>query len=66
MGRICMNVTVVDVTDLEQVRAGDEVVLMGRQEDEEISVDEIAALMGTINYEVVCLLGNNNPRIYIN
>ncbi|MCB2180573.1 MAG: alanine racemase [Desulfobulbaceae bacterium] len=66
VGRICMNVTVVDVTDLEQVRAGDEVVLMGRQGDEEISVDEIAALMGTINYEVVCLLGNNNPRIYIN
>jgi alanine racemase len=60
-----MNVTVVDVTDIPGVQAGDEVVLMGSQGEEEITADEIAGWMGTINYEVLCLFGNLNQRVYL-
>ncbi len=65
VGRISMNLTMFDVTDLDEVTLGDEVVLLGRQGDEEITADEIAAWMGTINYEVLCLFGNLNNRVYV-
>jgi len=65
VGRICMNMSMVDVTDIENVQAGDEVVLLGGQERQVISADDIAAQMGSISYEVLCLLGNNNQREYI-
>ncbi|MFP7755367.1 alanine racemase [Thermodesulfobacteriota bacterium B35] len=65
IGRISMNLTMVDVTGLEGVCAGDEVVLLGRQGTEEITADEIASWMGTISYEVLCLLGNLNQRVYV-
>jgi alanine racemase len=61
-GRICMNLCMVDVTHIEGVEAGDEVVILGSQGDDSISADEIAAWMGSISYEVLCLLGNNNER----
>lgn len=64
-GRVCMNVTVVDVTDIPGVQVGDEVVLMGSQGDQEITADEIAGWMDTINYEVLCLFGNLNQRVYL-
>ncbi len=64
LGRVCMNACMVDVTDIEGVSAGDEVVLMGRQGEDEISADEIAAWLGTISYEVLCLLGGKNHRFY--
>jgi alanine racemase len=64
-GRVCMNATLVDVTDLPPVRPGDEVVLLGRQGDEEISADEMAQWMETISYEVLCLFGSFNERIYL-
>lgn len=67
VGQICMNVTVLDVTDLPgEVRPGDEVVLMGEQGEETIDADEIAGWMGTLNYEVLCLFGNLNHRRYLN
>lgn len=66
IGRVCMNVTVVDVTDIPEARRGDEVIIMGCQGDEQITADEIAAWMGTISYEVLCLLGNSIRRQYIN
>ena len=63
IGRISMNLTLVDITDLDlEVRLGDEVVLLGRQGDEEISADEVADWMGTISYEVLCLFGKLNER----
>jgi alanine racemase len=62
VGRISMNLSLVDVTALGPVQVGDEVVLLGRQGAEEITADDIAAWMGTINYEVLCLLGNLNDR----
>ncbi len=66
VGRVSMNLTMFDVTDLEEeVVAGDEVVLLGRQGREEISADEIGDLLGTISYEVVCLIGNLNHRVYL-
>jgi alanine racemase len=64
-GRVCMNATMVDITDLPPVHTGNEVVLMGRQENEEISADEIAEWMETISYEVLCLFGSFNNRVYV-
>lgn len=66
MGRVCMNVTVVDVTDIPGACRGDEVIIMGQQGNDQIRAEEIAAWMGTINYEVLCLLGNTMPRHYFN
>lgn len=64
-GRVCMNMCMVDVTGMENVKAGDEVVLMGRQGSECISAEDLAESMASISYEVLCLLGNNNQREYI-
>lgn len=64
-GRVCMNLCMVDVTDIEGVSAGDEVVLLGAQENERITADEIAARIDTISYEVLCMIGNNNERTYV-
>jgi len=64
LGRVCMDMTMVDVTHLPDVRVGDEAVLIGRQGDEEITADEVAGLTGTISYEVLCRIGPRVPRIY--
>lgn len=61
IGNICMDMCMVDVSSVEDVRPGDEVILFG----EELSVDEIAAKIGTINYEIVCGVSKRVPRIYI-
>jgi len=66
VGRICMDQCMVDVTDLEgEVKVGDEVVLFGKQGCKEIKVEDIASSIGTINYEVVSLIGRRIPRVYI-
>jgi len=64
-GRVCMNATLVDITDLPPVHTGDEVVLLGQQGDEKISADEMAQWMETISYEVLCLFGSFNERVYV-
>jgi alanine racemase len=64
LGRISMNLTLVDVTDVQGVLEGDEVVFLGRQAGSEITADEIAGWMNTISYEVLCLFGNLNDRYY--
>ena len=64
-GRVCMNATLVDVTDLPPVHAGDEVVLLGQQGDERITADEVAQWMETISYEVLCLFGTFNERFFV-
>ena len=64
-GRICMDQVVVDVTDLPPIHTGDEAILIGRQGDEEITVGEIAALAGTIPYEVMTGFAARLPRIYV-
>jgi alanine racemase len=65
VGRVCMDMTMLDVTSLPNVRPNDEVVLIGRQGDEEISADEIGDLTGTISYEVLCRIGPRVPRLYL-
>lgn len=62
VGRICMDQFMVDVTDIENVKVGDKVILMGRDKDLNITADEIASLTGTINYEVVCDISKRVPR----
>ena len=64
VGRISMNLTLVDVSEIQEVRPGDEAVLLGRQGNERISADEIAGWMETISYEVLCLFGHCNTREY--
>lgn len=63
-GRVCMNLCMVDITDIDGVCVGDEAVLLGRQGEETITADEIAGRIGTISYEVLCMIGNNNHREY--
>jgi len=64
LGRITMDMTMVDLTGSESPGVGDEVVLFGRQEDEEITVDEIAAKTGVIGYEVLCGISKRVVRVY--
>jgi len=65
IGRICMDQCMIDVTGIEDVKVGDEVVLFGKQKNSFISIDEVAEKLGTINYEVVCMIGKRIPRIYV-
>ena len=60
-----MDMTMVDVSGLPDVRMGDEAVLIGRQGEEEISADEVAEAQGTISYEVLCRIGPRVPRVYL-
>jgi alanine racemase len=66
LGRVCMDLTLIDVGRIPDVLPGDEVVLIGRQGAEEISADEIARRLATINYEVVSALTARVPRVYRN
>jgi len=63
VGRVCMDQTMIDVTDIPGVRQGDEVVLIGTQGDERITADEVAASLGTINYEVISEILARVPRV---
>lgn len=60
LGRVCMNMIIVDVTDVEKIELEDEAVLLGRQGKEEISAEDLAGKIGTINYEAVTRI---NPLI---
>ena len=66
VGRICMDQTMIDVSKVPGVKIGDEVVLIGKQKSETITVEEIASKIGTIPYEVVCMIGKKAKREYIN
>ena len=64
IGRVCMDLTLVDVTDVPGVQEGDRAILLGRQGSEEVSAGELAALAGTIPYEVICSISPRVPRIH--
>jgi alanine racemase len=64
-GRVCMDMTMLDVTDVPGVSEGDWVALIGNQGDERISAVDIAAQTGTISYEVLCGIGGRVPRLYV-
>ncbi|HOO55228.1 MAG TPA: alanine racemase [bacterium] len=66
VGNVCMDFMMVDVTDLPGAKVGDEVILIGRQGDMEIHMDDIADHLGTINYEVASLIGKRVTRVFIN
>jgi alanine racemase len=64
VGRVSMDLVTIDVTDVAEAAIGDEVVLLGRQGSEEIAVEELAAKLDTISYEVFCSIGARVPRVY--
>ena len=65
VGRVCMNMAMVDVTHIDSVSLGDEVVLLGSQGQESVSAEDIAGWTGTINYEVISRIGSHVPRIAV-
>jgi len=65
VGRVCMNIFMADVTDIPGVTIGDEVVLIGKQGDDEIQVEELASLSDTINYEILARLSPSVPRVVV-
>ncbi len=64
-GRVCMDLTMLDVGQIPDATSGDEVVVFGRQGDAEITVDELALALNSINYEVVCNVSERVERVYI-
>jgi alanine racemase len=64
LGRVCMDQLMLDVTDIPNVRAGDTVTVFGKDGEASLSVDELAAQIGTINYELVCAVSKRVPRVY--
>lgn len=65
VGNICMDQCMVDVTDIGDVKVGDEVILMGSCGDLKFDAEDIAKVLGTISYEVICMVGKRVPRVYV-
>lgn len=64
-GRVCMDQCMADITNINcDVKVGDEVILFGEQKGKSLEIDELAAIAGTINYEIVSLIGKRIPRFY--
>lgn len=64
-GNICMDQCMVDVTDVPNVKIGDEVIIMGSDGNNTILADDIAEATGTINYEITCAFGQRLPKVYV-
>ncbi len=65
VGRVCMDMTLIDVTDVPEANVGSEVVLFGKQNSAEILVDEIAEKAGTISHEILCGITRRVPKEYL-
>jgi alanine racemase len=65
VGRVCMDLTIVDVTDHPPPHPGDAVVLLGEQGPARITADDLATWLGTISYEVLCRIGRRVVRVYL-
>lgn len=65
VGNVCMNISMVDITNIPGVRVGDEVVLLGKQGKTELSAEDLAARIGTINYEITTRINPLIPRVVI-
>ncbi|MHC6181142.1 alanine racemase [Clostridium sp. JNZ X4-2] len=65
VGNICMDQCMVDVTDVGEVNEGDEVVLIGEKDGLRFNAEDIAQILGTISYEVLCMMSKRIPRVYI-
>ena len=64
-GNICMDQCMIDVTDVPDVKLGDEVIVMGSDGTNTILADDIARATGTINYEITCAFGQRLPKVYV-
>ena len=64
-GNICMDQCMIDVTDVPDVKLGDEVIVMGTDGTNTILADDIANATGTINYEITCAFGQRLPKVYV-
>ncbi|MFH1595941.1 MAG: alanine racemase [Pseudomonadota bacterium] len=64
-GRVCMNLTMVEVTDIPDVKEGDTVTLMGADQGQRLHAEDLAGWAQTISYEIYCALGTANPRRYV-
>lgn len=64
-GNICMDQCMIDVTDVPNVKVGDEVIIMGSDGKNTILADDIAKATGTINYEIICAFGQRLPKVYV-
>ena len=65
VGTICMDQCMIDVTDIGDVHVGDEIIVLGKDKDLKFDADDMAKAMGTINYEVLCMIKQRIPRVYI-
>jgi len=65
VGKVCMDQCMIDVTDVNNVNVGDEVIIMGCAGGKSVSADALAGIIGTINYEIVCDVGKRVPRVYL-
>jgi alanine racemase len=65
VGSISMDLSLLDVTDIPGVNVGDEVMLLGRSRQTSITALDIAQMLGTVPYEVLCLIGKRVPRLYV-
>ncbi len=65
IGRICMDQCMIDATSVNNISVDDIVTVMGRNLNHALSADDLAKYMGTINYEVVCIIGKRIPRVYV-
>ena len=64
VGRVCMDQLMIDVTDIPEAKMGDEVIVVGTDGDKHFTFDDMAAILGTINYELPCVLTKRVPRVY--
>lgn len=64
LGKICMDQCMVDVSNVNNISVGDVATLFGKSDDKCIPVEELAALSGTINYEIICMISRRVPRVY--
>ncbi|MFA6422433.1 MAG: alanine racemase [Candidatus Buchananbacteria bacterium] len=65
LGRICMNHTIVDISKIKNVKSGDEAVIIGKQGSLEITAENLAQKIGTINYEIITRIRENTPKYYL-
>lgn len=65
VGNICMDQCMIDVTDVGDVKVGDEVILMGSCANIKFDAEDIAEILGTISYEVICMISKRAPRVYV-
>ena len=65
VGNICMDQCMIDVTNVNNIAIGDEVILFGTGDSADLPVESLADKMGTISYEILCMISKRVPRIYI-